>query len=60
MLLIVVVHQFSGSKGKITLDVSGVIESIKFCLTRQEMFTEISKSNFNDYPTFTTITGGNR
>tara|TARA_Y100000004_G_scaffold187045_1_gene239321 strand:- start:1678 stop:2352 length:675 start_codon:yes stop_codon:yes gene_type:complete len=51
----------AGSKGKITLDVSGVIESIKVLSDQTgNVAFEISKSNFNDYPTFTTITGGNR
>ena len=40
---------------------SGVIESIKVLSDQTgNVAFEISKSNFNDYPTFTTITGGNR
>lgn len=50
-----------GSKGKITLDVSGVIESVKVLSDQTgDIVLELSKSNFNDYPTFTTITGGQR
>lgn len=51
----------SGNKGKVTLDVSGVVDSVTV-LSDQigNVAFEISKSNYTNYPTFTSITGGNR
>ena len=33
---------------------------LQFCLIRLETCFEISKSNYTNYPTFTSITGGSR
>jgi len=50
-----------GSKGKVTIDVSGVIESVKVLADQTgDIVLELSKSNFNAYPTFTTITNNQR
>lgn len=50
-----------GKKGKVTLDVSGIIESVKvFSDQVGGVVFEISKSNYNNYPVFTSITGGQR
>lgn len=50
-----------GKKGKVTLDVSGVIESVKvFSDQVGGVVFEISKSNYTNYPSFTSITGGQR
>jgi len=51
----------SGNKGKVTLDVSGVIDSVTVLSDQTgNVAFEISKSNFTNYPTFTSITGGSR
>ena len=51
----------AGNKGKVTLDVSGVIESITVLSDQTgNVAFEISKSNYTNYPTFTSITGGSR
>jgi hypothetical protein len=50
-----------GSKGKVTVDVSGTIESIKVLSDQTgDIVLEVSKSNFQDFPTFTTITDSQR
>jgi len=50
-----------GSKGKVTIDVSGVIESVKVLADQTgDIVLELSKSDFNAYPTFTTITNNQR
>tara|TARA_B100001250_G_scaffold182407_1_gene156987 strand:+ start:3089 stop:3763 length:675 start_codon:yes stop_codon:yes gene_type:complete len=48
-----------GDKGKITIDVSGVIESIKvLCDQTGDIVFDISKCTFAQYPNFTSITSG--
>lgn len=50
-----------GSKGKVTIDVSGVIESVKVLADQTgDIVLELSKSDFNAYPTFTTLTNNQR
>jgi len=50
-----------GKKGKVTLDVSGIIDSVKiFSDQTGGVVFEISKSNYTNYPTFTSITAGQR
>ena len=50
-----------GSKGKVTVDVSGTIESIKVLSDQTgDIVLEVSKSNFQDFPTLTTITNNQR
>jgi len=48
-----------GNKGSFTIDVSGVIESLVILSDQQGNLTlDIKKSNYNDFPTFTSIVGG--
>tara|TARA_B100000287_G_scaffold416259_1_gene450717 strand:- start:10015 stop:10698 length:684 start_codon:yes stop_codon:yes gene_type:complete len=50
-----------GSKGKITIDVSGIIESITVLSDQTgDVVFDISKSSYSNYPTFTSITSGQR
>lgn len=49
-----------GNKGSVTLDVSGVIESITIFSDQQgDLSLDIKKSNYLDFPNFTSILGGN-
>jgi hypothetical protein len=53
------IAMLSGNKGSVTLDVSGVIESLVILSDQQGSLTlDIKKSNYNDFPTFTSIVGG--
>lgn len=48
-----------GNKGSITLDVSGIIESLVILSDQQgDLTLDIKKSNYTNYPTFTSIVGG--
>ena len=50
-----------GDKGKITIDVTGVIENIRVLSDQTgDIVFEIEKTTFANYPNFTSITGGNR
>ena len=49
----------SGNKGSITLDVSGVIESLVILSDQQgDLTVDIKKSTYSTFPTFTSIVGG--
>jgi len=51
----------TGDKGKLTIDVTGVIEQIRVLSDQTGDITfEIEKTTFANYPNFSTITGGNR
>lgn len=48
-----------GNKGSVTLDVSGVIESLVILSDQQGNLTlDIKKSNYSTFPTFSSIVGG--
>lgn len=48
-----------GNKGSVTLDVSGIIESVTILSDQQgDLILNIRKSNYLNYPTFTSIVGG--
>ena len=50
-----------GDKGKITIDVTGVIENIRVLSDQTgDIVLEIEKCTFADYPNFTSITSGAR
>lgn len=50
-----------GDKGKITIDVTGLIENIRVLSDQTgDIVLEIEKCTFADYPNFTSITGGSR
>jgi hypothetical protein len=49
-----------GEKGLLTVDVNGIIDSWKiFAETSGSLQLDIQKSNYSDYPTFTSIVSGN-
>jgi hypothetical protein len=49
----------SGNKGSVTLDVSGVLESLVILSDQQgDLTLDIKKSNYSTFPTFTSIVGG--
>ncbi len=51
----------AGDKGKLTIDVSGVIESVKvLCDQTGDIVFDISKCTFAQYPNFSSITNGQR
>ena len=51
----------TGDKGKLTIDVTGVIEQIRVLSDQTGDITfEIEKTTFANYPNFSTMTGGNR
>jgi hypothetical protein len=53
------ISMLAGNKGSITIDVSGVIESLVILSDQQGNLTlDIKKSNYTNYPTFTSIVGG--
>lgn len=53
------IAMLSGNKGSVTLDVSGVLESLAIFSDQQgDLSIDIKKSNYTDYPTFTSIVGG--
>ena len=50
-----------GDKGKLTIDVTGVIENIRVLSDQTgDIVFEIEKTTFANYPNFTSMTGGNR
>jgi hypothetical protein len=52
-------NMLAGNKGSVTLDVSGIIESLTIFSDQQgDLTIDIKKSNYNDFPTFTSIVGG--
>ena len=51
----------TGDKGKLTIDVTGVIENIRVLSDQTgDIVFDISKCSFADYPNFTSITSGAR
>jgi hypothetical protein len=49
----------SGNKGSVTLDVSGIIESLTiFSDQTGDLILDIKKSNYTNFPNFTSIVGG--
>ena len=51
----------SGDKGKLTIDVTGLIENIRVLSDQTgDIVLEIEKCTFADYPNFSSITGGSR
>jgi hypothetical protein len=53
------IAMLSGNKGSVTLDVSGIIESLTILSDQQgDLTLDIKKSNYSDFPTFTSIVGG--
>jgi hypothetical protein len=48
-----------GSKGSVTLDVTGTLESLTIFAEQQgDLTLNIKKSNYNNFPNFTSIVGG--
>lgn len=53
------ISMLSGNKGSVTLDVSGVLESLTILSDQQgDLTLDIKKSNYSTFPTFTSIVGG--
>lgn len=53
------IAMLSGNKGSITIDVSGIIESLTIFSDQEgDLILDIKKSNYADFPTFTSIVGG--
>jgi hypothetical protein len=53
------IAMLSGNKGSVTLDVSGVLESLTILSDQQgDLTLDIKKSNYSTFPTFTSIVGG--
>ena len=53
------ISMLSGNKGSVTLDVSGIIESLVILSDQQgDLILDIKKSNYTNFPTFTSIVGG--
>lgn len=53
------IAMLAGNKGSLTIDVSGVLESLSIFSDQQgDLTLDIKKSNYTDYPTFTSIVGG--
>lgn len=49
----------SGNKGSVTIDVSGVLESLTILSDQQgDLTLDIKKSTYSTFPTFTSIVGG--
>lgn len=49
----------TGNKGSVTLDVSGIIQSLTIFSDQQgDLTIDIKKSNYSNFPTFTSIVGG--
>lgn len=52
------ISMIAGNKGSVTLDVSGVLESLVILSDQQgDLILDIKKSNYNNFPTFTSIVG---
>jgi hypothetical protein len=53
------IAMLAGNKGSVTLDVSGIIESLTILSDQQGNLTlDIKKSNYTNFPDFTSIVGG--
>jgi len=53
------IAMIAGNKGSVTLDVSGVIESLVILSDQQgDLTLDIKKSTYSTFPTFTSIVGG--
>jgi hypothetical protein len=53
------IAMLAGNKGSVTLDVSGIIESLTIFSDQQgDLTLDIKKSNYTNFPTFTSIVGG--
>ena len=53
------ISMISGNKGSVTIDVSGVLESLVILSDQQgDLTLDIKKSNYSTFPTFTSIVGG--
>ena len=53
------ITMLAGNKGSVTLDVSGVLESLVILSDQQgDLTLDIKKSNYTNFPTFTSIVGG--
>jgi hypothetical protein len=53
------ISMIPGNKGSVTLDVSGIIESLTILSDQQgDLSIDIKKSNYTDFPLFTSIVGG--
>lgn len=53
------IAMLSGNKGSVTLDVSGVLESLTILSDQQgDLTLDIKKSTYSTFPTFTSIVGG--
>jgi hypothetical protein len=53
------ISMLAGNKGSVTLDVSGVLESLTILSDQQgDLTLDIKKSNYSTFPTFTSIVGG--
>lgn len=53
------ISMLSGNKGSVTLDVSGVLESLVILSDQQgDLTLDIQKSSYSTFPTFTSIVGG--
>jgi hypothetical protein len=53
------IAMLSGNKGSVTLDVSGVIESLVILSDQQgDLIIDIKKSNYSTFPVFNSIVGG--
>jgi hypothetical protein len=53
------IAMLSGNKGSVTLDVSGILESLTILSDQQgDLTLDIKKSNYSTFPTFTSIVGG--
>jgi hypothetical protein len=53
------ISMLSGNKGSVTLDVSGIIESLTILSDQQgDLILDIKKSNYTNFPSFSSIVGG--
>ena len=53
------IAMLSGNKGSVTIDVSGIIESLTIFSDQEgDLTLDIKKSNYTNFPTFTSIVGG--
>jgi hypothetical protein len=53
------IAMLAGNKGSVTLDVSGVLESLTILSDQQgDLTLDIKKSTYSTFPTFTSIVGG--
>jgi len=53
------IAMLAGNKGSVTLDVSGILESLTILSDQQgDLTIDIKKSNYTNFPTFTSIVGG--